>query len=132
MIPLLEHVNAEQLPEKVFVYRNLRHKDKVVYSVKDTKTGRVVAHVENIALQNVTFVVGESGRQRVIREKQKNVHAGFRGNPINSKVSPKVAVTYNPYKAGAFVERDSGTPIFYAERASLGPRGGFAENIREK
>lgn len=128
MIPLMEHAKTETLPEKVFVYRNLKHKDKVVYSVKDTKTGKVVAHVENISLENVSFVVRQAGRERVLRDKQKNVHAGLRGTPVN-KDSSGVAITYNPYKNSSFVERETGNSIFFSEEASLGPRGGFANNI---
>jgi hypothetical protein len=64
---------------KVFVYRNLR---RGCLSVRDTKTRRVIAHVDEIFLRDVKFKVSKAGRERVLKEKQKNVHAGVEGNII--------------------------------------------------
>ena len=55
---------------KYYIYWNL-HRN--VYSVR--LRGRVVAHCENILATNVTFQVSEPGRQRVLKERRKNVHA---------------------------------------------------------
>lgn len=60
----------------VFVYFNLHKK---VFSVKDVKTGRVIAHANTVKLQNAYPKVSEKGRQRVLKEQRKNVHAGIRG-----------------------------------------------------
>ena len=49
--------------KKVFVYRNLHKK---CYSVKDWKTKKVIAHVDNIFLKDAVFKVSEAGRQRVL------------------------------------------------------------------
>jgi hypothetical protein len=61
------------------------------------------------------FKVSEAGRQRVLREKRKNVHAfveGIIGDPMNLPDPADLQrVSYNPYKAGTFVLRDSGTPV---------------------
>ena len=65
---------------KVFVYYNL---NKFLWSVKSldgpTK-GRVIAHADKLLLRDITYEVSEAGRQRVLREKRKNVHAGIVGN----------------------------------------------------
>lgn len=118
--------------QKVFVYRNL-HQD--CWSVKSKKTGRVVAHADSVQLSDVEFKVSESGRQRVIREQAKNVHAGLvgklesftpRGSEIpsatyvNGKDTEKsVSITYNPYKYAHFVVRETEAPVSHAESAVL-------------
>jgi hypothetical protein len=92
--------------EKVFVYRNLHKK---CFSVKSMKTGRVIAHVHEIMLSQPKFKVSEAGRERVLRTKQKNVHAGVIGYVTDSYVNflcPTIKVTYNPYKYTSFVRQD--------------------------
>ena len=69
------------------VYRNLRFKDAVVYSVR--KEGIVEGHAMAIILDGnakypVTFAVGPKGNQRVRDEKRKNVHAVIRGCIVNA------------------------------------------------
>jgi len=65
-----------------------------------------------VLLEGCKFKVSEAGRQRVLREKRKNVHAGVTGTWINgdrveshyeflSMVGRQV--TYNPYKYDSFV-----------------------------
>lgn len=120
-IPYSEVADPATLPDKVFVYRNL-HKN--VYSVRDTKTGRVVLHTKNITLSYVTFVVGEKGRQRVIQEGRKNVHAGVRGFPTSD--SPEHATwraTYNPYRYETFVDVDTEEPVVIATLVHLSDEG---------
>jgi hypothetical protein len=103
---------------RVFVYRNL-HKD--CYSVKSLQTGRVVAHVKCIVLDNVSFKVSQTGRAKVLREKRKNVHAGVVGiwkrksctKPLKSRLA------YNPYKYTSFVNRRSERPVFEAKRCVI-------------
>lgn len=95
---------ADILGKKVFVYWNL-HKN--LYSVQHK--GKVVFHATSIKLKDAFFVVRESGRKKVLREKCKNVHAGVRGyiqdiEFQNGKSRQKVA-TYNPYKYESFVNK---------------------------
>ena len=63
-----------------FIYRNL-HKGK--WSIRsldrDDTYGRVIGHASILLMLDCSFTVSEAGRQRVLREKQKNVHAGVRG-----------------------------------------------------
>ena len=109
------------LGHKVFVYRNLHRK---CYSVKSLKTGRVIAHVDSIDLINVVFRVSEAGRQRVLREKRKNVHAGVVGYIADvSLLCQSNNVTYNPYRFDTFIKKDNEMPIFEAKIAHLDASG---------
>lgn len=107
--------------ERVFVYRNLHRK---CYSVKSLKTNRVLCHVDEIILFNVKFRVGKAGRERVLREKRKNVHAGVVGYVADvsmldvSMLRQRIGVTYNPYKYDSFV-RDDKSPIYEAKIAHI-------------
>lgn len=87
--------------QKVMVYKNL-HNGK--FSVK--QNGLVVAHVDSIEFEVAMFNVNESGRQRVINEKKKNVHAFIVGYikavNVDKDVSNLKAVSYNPYKYSQF------------------------------
>lgn len=112
----------------VEVYRNL-HNGK--FSVRDRKTKRVIAHCDEVTLAGAVFRVSQAGRERVLRERRKNVHAVIAGKLLEYKgaVSYKgrsIAdyvwqwadglkrmavigmreVVYNPYKYTAFVLPD--------------------------
>ena len=101
--------------ERFFVYFNLHVGG---YSLRSTRTrlvtnrGRIVTRV---VLRDVTFKVSEAGRQRVIREKRKNVHAGAVGT-LATRASRRacVRISYNPYRAGHFYVRDTGEPVHAA------------------
>ena len=102
----------------VDVYWNL-HKD--VFSVRSRRRedyGKVIAHVDEFTLSDVKFVVNESGRQRVLAERRKNVHALVRGcwSP-GVKVYVTNRVRYNPYEAGTFLTREHNLPIAEAHFA---------------
>lgn len=92
---------------KVQVYFNLH---KRLFSVRDKSTGRVVQHLDNVWLANVKPIVRPGGRQRVINEGRKNVHAFIEGDLMTSlevaaiRVSDFTArsITYNPYKYDSF------------------------------
>jgi hypothetical protein len=104
------------------VYRNL-HNGKI--SIRDVDRGVVVGHADHVLLHNPEFIVRESGRQRVLRERKKNVHAFIRGSIIDvdgfesykhrhfctalhyGEFTPFwVSVTYNPYLYDSFVEKE--------------------------
>lgn len=64
----------------VDVYRNLT---KGCYSVKACEgpfAGKVIAHAESVWLDDPMFRVVQSGRQRVLMERKKYVHAFVRGD----------------------------------------------------
>lgn len=64
---------------KVFVYFNLHKGLWSIRAEEGPHKGKVVAHASQLSLSDCTFKVSEAGRQRVLREKRKNVHAGVHG-----------------------------------------------------
>lgn len=96
---------------RVFVYRNLHKK---CLSVRLVATGLVIAHVDIIYLTNCTLKVSQAGRNRVLRDRRKNVHAGVEGEWDPSEPIPPVLeltpLTYNPYVGPSFISMPSMTP----------------------
>lgn len=102
---------ASLIGREVQVYKNLRRGD---WSVR--AAGKVIAHVPEIALSDVRFVVRESRRQAVIRDRTREVHAWAIGTVTESPVwETCVAITYNPYRCGTFTRRDNGAAITQAK-----------------
>ena len=62
----------EVAPDRVKVYYNL---NLDCLSVIDAETGLLYCHAHRVELHDAKFRVQEAGRQRVLREKRKNVHA---------------------------------------------------------
>lgn len=93
---------------RVFVYFNLHKKVWSVKALDGESKGRVIAHLPSVSLFSATFKVSEAGRQRVIRERTKNVHAGIVGYLVGDKEIPSEAksVRYNPYLRGEFFDQD--------------------------
>lgn len=85
----------------VKVYFNLRKK---CFSIQHK--GKVIAHADTVKLKNVTYKVSEAGRQRVLKERHKNVHAFLVGEWVHSLSEDfaGIPVTYNPYKYSSFVD----------------------------
>ena len=113
---------------KVEVYFNLH---KRVFSVRSCKTGRVIHHAKDVHIVNPKFVVREGGRQRVLRERKKNVQAFVRGNLTTFKDNPsRLADTigYNPYKYDSFVNVTDEEPVYKAFRAWLNVRRYFGRD----
>ena len=105
---------------KVDVYFNLHKK---TLSVRHK--GIVIAHSDYVKIGNPKFVVSEAGRQRVLREKRKNVHAFVRGellstvNNSNEVLDNHSTITYNPYKYTSFVNKSNELPIHTANEAVI-------------
>jgi hypothetical protein len=91
---------------KVKVYFNLHKMVFSVVALEGENYGRVIAHKETIALKNPVFKVSEAGRQRVLREQKKNVHAYVVGEWVEfpQPESGLTPVTYNPYKFDSFMK----------------------------
>jgi hypothetical protein len=107
----------------VFSYRNL-HKKGVVWSIKDWKTKKVVDYATEVFFENVELKVSEAGRQRVLREKQKNVHAGVKGTRLDKEpLCEWVKASYNPYKEDSFISE--GKKVHMARYAKLTQEGLF-------
>lgn len=90
---------------RVFVYWNLHRGQWSVKALEGPNKGRVIAHVPSIELFGCEFKVSEAGRQRVIREQRKNVHAGVVGyvSPNQDDERQPDSIRYNPYKWNSFV-----------------------------
>lgn len=106
--------------EKVFIYFNLHKK---VFSVRSMKSGIVIAHVTEIELDNAIFKVSEKGRQKVLSERRKNVHAGIVGfigekEVFKSQEKYKQAI-YNPYLYESFVDKESKERLDYSDKVRL-------------
>jgi hypothetical protein len=105
---------------KVFCYFNLHRKCFSIKALEGPNKGRVVAHSDKVLLSDGVFKVSEAGRQRVLRERKKNVHAGVVGQWVGSLddeltieriVYNGTPITYNPYKYDSFVHLYGEHPI---------------------
>lgn len=109
------------------VYKNL-HNGK--WSIASVETGLVVGHADLVLLEDTKFLISESGRQRVLKEKSKNVHAYIVGTvfhvkgftPFKGRTVEVVGkyslglkdgerISYNPYKGGYFFNKVTGEPV---------------------
>jgi hypothetical protein len=84
---------------------------------------RIIAHVDTINLTDAKFVVNESGRQRVLRERSKNVHATVHGTVGTPGWKTGIPVTYNPYKYSSFVFLADEKPVYRAPRVRIESSG---------
>jgi hypothetical protein len=101
---------------KVMVYRNLHRQS---WSVKDNATRLVVAHPLEVILVDATFRVSQSGRLRVLRERQKNVHAMVVGMAVKTAEDQEwKPVRYNPYRWDSFVDEEE-IPVISARIVHL-------------
>ena len=104
---------------KARVYFNLNKKCLSIQT-KTPKGWRVSKYAKAANLEKVTFKVSEAGRQRVLRENRKNVHAYIIGDLVDGDpITQGETVTYNPYKFASFVLKDTETPIYKAEKVSI-------------
>lgn len=113
---------------RVFVYFNLHKKCFSIKALEGDRKGRVVAHSDTVVLEGCKLLVSEAGRQRVLREKRKNVHAGVSGTWINADRAEShfeflsmvgKQVTYNPYKYASFVVKATEQPIGLADVVAM-------------
>ena len=104
--------------KRVYVYFNLHKK---CWSVR--QSGRIVAHTNEILLKECRFLVSQAGREKVLRDKRKNVHAGVSGYVVDSFQGVEraaVEVTYNPYRYKTFVSKlDPFDPVEHSDYAVL-------------
>ena len=124
---------------RVFVYFNLHRKCLSVKALEGSYKGKVIAYADTIVLHSCKFKVSEAGRQRVIREKRKNVHAGVVGTiccindnhfacVVSAIGSP---VKYNPYKYTSFVHAVNETPVHEARHVAIVASNGKASIFAE-
>lgn len=90
--------------DRVRVYRNLH---RGCWSIQNEKGTHVLGYAMTIQLEDVTFHVNEKGRQRVLQEKKKNVHAKVYGTVVGFESGDEEkAAYYNPYKTEKFIDLD--------------------------
>jgi len=116
-------ISDSPLGKRVKVYYNL---NKHTFSV--TYKSLVILHADYVKLNDVEFKVRPGGKERVRKEKSKNVHAFVIGNLIDYCEFPCEnlptdslgnVVTYNPYKYDTFVYKDSEEPIYNAKEIEM-------------
>lgn len=141
---MLNHLPFYKDAMKVFVYRNLNRKG-YIYSIKSLEgpsRGRVIGYAPRIIIENAELVVSQAGRDRVLKEKRKNVHAGCVGQLVGvNSYTPRMhiagldnivktytdeqwlkdirtntTVTYNPYLYKTFVNMITKQPIYKANK----------------
>ena len=116
---------------KVEIYFNLH---KRLFSIRE-RHGKVIAHKKWVGLVRPTFIVQQGGREKVLRDKSKNVHAFVRPESIwgdssttdtyllskangvpdfDQTLTDYTTVRYNPYKYTSFVDENE-DPIFEAD-----------------
>lgn len=117
--------------DPVYVYRNLKHGRAAppLYSIM--QGGKVIGRAARVLLCDVTFVVREAGRQRVLREGRKCVHAFAKGSLVdsrgafgideNDKRGLPVRVSYDPHQGPHFM--DSHGPVKGARVVLLNEHG---------
>lgn len=101
--------------QPVRVFKNPKHG---CYSIM--QNGRLRASAREVRLVDVEFRVREAGRQRMLREQRRNVHA-FAVGTLCDYVHPGEnrrlgditgrAVFYNPYRFASFVDSETQTPV---------------------
>lgn len=111
---------------QVFVYFNLHRKLWSVKALDGERKGKVIGHFSHVILRRAHFKVSEAGRQRVIREQRKNVHAGVKGtlvHTVENRQTPiefaGTPVTYNPYKFNTFVNAVTHEPVHEAHHVAM-------------
>jgi len=106
---------------KVKVYYNLHKKCYSIVSLEKENYGKVIKHENCVPLFDAQFKVSEKGRQRVLREQKKNVHAYVVGTWVSEFVPrlPIKVATYNPYKYSSFVDAHSKKPLAKASQVLL-------------
>lgn len=92
-----------------------------MWSIRSCETGRVIAHAERVVLKNAEFKVSQKGRERVLREGQKNIHAGVEGELVvdhneAQTIAQDITVgenkfRYDPYEANYFFKVADNTPL---------------------
>lgn len=109
---------------KVFVYYNLHRKVWSVKALEGDSKGKVIAHRQSVVLMQPQPKVSQAGRQRVLQERRKNVHAGLVGDWSDRSILQLEGdeITYNPYKYTSFVYKDDEQPFTGASVALMQDR----------
>ncbi len=111
---------------RVRVYRNLNLFEQQVFSIlamDGELKGKVLGYCKVVGLEDVTFKVSEKTRQKVVFERCRTVHSYAEGYvkelrndlPHHCASGPTFRITYNPFLAGHFYDRQSpDRPVLFA------------------
>lgn len=106
---------------RVRVYRHLRRR---VWSIQDPRTGLVIGHRPELVLLDVSLVVSEATRQRVIRQQRRTVHAYAVGMISDEPARPGGSyLHYDPFEGPCFT--CDGQPVTSAERIEFRTDGAY-------
>lgn len=93
------------------IYYNLHKGGFTVQHWVDGKGWRKLDTIDSLVAHNATFKISENGRQKVIKERRKNVHAFILCTSFYSVKTTrdffKRELYYNPYKTAAFIDRET-------------------------
>ena len=130
---------------RTYVYRNLRRN-----CLSLMQQQLVVGHAQAVILTDVEFRVRPSGRQKVLEQKQKNVHAFAVGklsvvsnqllaeelffaslrngaSPLTTEHCKLITVSYNPYRFGYFFNVETLEPVITGKRALVTTKAIYVE-----
>ena len=98
-------------------YRNL-NTGNMSLTQQINKSWILIGHTDNVVIEYPRFYVSERGRQRVIKENRKNIHAYCEGILIGmnpSTIPPLQEIHYCPYSQSYFSWKVTGTPLVTAD-----------------
>jgi hypothetical protein len=96
------------------------HLIKKCFSIRPEKQTLIACHTDQVALENVVFKVSERGRQTVIANKKRMVHARVWGRVVGKLPwTCSVPVSYNPYKHATFYDKKTEDAVERAPFALL-------------
>jgi len=109
---------------KVAIYWNLHKKIFSIQSREKENYGKVIDHVVSAVIQSPKFVVRQAGREKVLKENSKNVHAFITGtlrwvSDDFFEFSEGRRITYNPYKYNSFVIADTKEQVSAGEYVTM-------------
>lgn len=115
------------LHQRVKVYRNLNRPGLFSLMGADGSVrGKVLGYAPSVHLIDVTFVVSQASRLRVLSSGTRNVHAFAVGRLLQTRAlwltpsSKHQVVTYSPFLSGHFFERGhESTPVTQASACWL-------------
>ena len=111
---------------KVAVYFNLHKKTFSIKALEGANKGRVIIYSDDVVVENAEFKVSQAGRQRVLQEKRKNVHAyvigDLKSTALNATAQACIVgekITYNPYLCDTFVTVANKTAVHNAKEVFM-------------
>jgi hypothetical protein len=132
---------------RIRLYRNLspQYRQQRAWSVmamEGPKKGKVVGVVDGAVLKDASFVVSEAGRQRVLRDQQKNVHAFVQGQLVRTYAldtlkkstdgddlvqGVNVRIGYDPYRTPKMIREDCLEVVERSPLVVASPGGVYAK-----